>query len=61
MSKKVYNLVLGCTTGVESIAEAICAFAIPDLFIKGAVVAAIPIIGTAVISVCQLFVKEDAE
>ena len=61
MSSKVFNLITGIVTGVEAIAGAICTFAISDAFIKGAVVAAIPIIGTAAISVCKLFVKKDAE
>lgn len=57
MTEKVYNLVFGIITGVEAIAEAVCAFAIPDPFVKGAVIASIPIVCNAAIAVCKNFVK----
>lgn len=59
MSKKVYALIFGCITGVEAIAEAVCAFAINDAFIKSAVLASIPIVANAAIAVCKNFVVED--
>lgn len=59
MSKKVYDLVYGIVTGVEAIAVAVCAFAIPDPFIKGAVVVSIPIACNAALAICKNFVKED--
>lgn len=59
MSKKVFTLVTGIVTGVESIALAVCAFAIPDPFIKGAVVASIPVVCNAGLAVCNNFVKPD--
>jgi hypothetical protein len=60
MSKKVFNLVTGVVTGVEAIALAVCTFAIPDPFIKGAVVASIPVVCNAGIAVCNNFVKDEA-
>ena len=59
MSKKTLNLVTGIVTGVESSALALCAFAIPDPFIKGAVVASIPVVCNAGLAVCNNFVKEE--
>lgn len=59
MSKKTLNLVTGIVTGVESIALAVCAFAIPDPFIKGAVVASVPVVCNAGLAVCNNFVKEE--
>ena len=59
MSKKTLNLVTGVVTGVESIALAVCTFAIPDPFIKGAVVASIPVVCNAGLAVCNNFVKEE--
>lgn len=59
MSKKVYDLVYGIVTGVEAIAEAVCVFAITDPFVKGAVVAGIPIACNAVLAICKNFIKED--
>lgn len=58
MSKKVYNLITGIVTGVEAIAVAVCTFAIADPFIKGAVVASIPIACNAGLAICNNFVKE---
>lgn len=59
MSKKVFTLVSGVITGVEAIAEAVCAFSIKDAFIKGAVLASIPVVCNTVIVVCGNFVKKD--
>ena len=58
MSKTVYNIVFACITGVVGIAEAVCAAVIPDPFIKGAVCAAIPLVGNCAIAVCKLFVRD---
>lgn len=58
MSKTVYNIVFASITGVEGIAAAVCAAAIPDPFIKSAVVAAIPIACNAALAICKLFVKD---
>lgn len=59
MSKKVFTLVSGIITGAEAIAEAVCAFAIKDPFVKGAVIASIPVVCNAGIVVCSNFVKPD--
>lgn len=56
MSKKVYNLIIGIATGVESISVAVITFINPPAAV--AINAAIPIVGTAVLAVCKLFVKE---
>ena len=56
MSKKVYNLITGIVTGVEAIGVAVITFI--DLPAAVAINAAIPIVGTAVLAVCKLFVKE---
>lgn len=59
MSKKVYALITGITTGVEAIALALCTFLIEDAFIKGAVVASIPVVCNAGLAVCNNFVKKE--
>lgn len=61
MSKSVFNLIFGISTGVESIAEAICAFAIKDPFMKGAVLASIPVAVNGFIAICSNFVKPEIE
>ncbi len=58
MQKNVYNLIFKIVTGVEIIAEAICAFAIKDTFIKTGVCAAIPLVCNCITGVCSKFVKE---
>ena len=60
MSKKVYTLVTGIVTGVEAIALAVCGFVITDPFIKGAVLASIPVVCNAGLAVCNNFVKDEA-
>lgn len=57
MSKKIFNLVTGIVTGIEAISIALVTFFNPSCAI--AVNTAIPIVGTAILSVCKLFVKED--
>ena len=59
MSKKVYALITGIVTGVEAIALAVCTFTIPDPFVKGAVVASIPVFCNAGLAICNNFVKEN--
>lgn len=56
MSKKVYNLIIGIATGVESISVAVITFINPPAAV--AINAAIPIAITAALAVCKLFVKE---
>lgn len=57
MSKDVFNLIFGISTGVEAIAEAVCSFAIKDTFLKGAVLASIPVAINGIIAICSNFVK----
>lgn len=59
MQKKVYDLIYKITTGIEIIAEAICAFTIKDTFIKTGVCAAIPLVCNCITGVCANFVKEE--
>lgn len=56
MSKKVYNLITGIVTGLEAIGVAVITFINPPAAV--AINAAIPIVGTATLAVCKLFVKE---
>ena len=56
MSKKVYNLITGIVTGVEAIGVEVVTFINPPAAV--AINAAIPIVGTAALAVCKLFVKE---
>lgn len=58
MSKNVYNLITGIVTGVEAIALAVCVFVIKDPFIKGAVVASVPVVCNAGLTICSNFVKK---
>ena len=57
MTKKVFNLITAVVTGVETISIGLVTFFNPGCAV--AVNAAIPIVGTAVIAVCKLFVKEE--
>lgn len=56
MSKKVFNLITGIVTGIETISVALVTFFDPAYAV--AINGAIPIVGTAIIAVCKLFVKE---
>ncbi|MBO7715774.1 MAG: hypothetical protein J6S85_19585 [Methanobrevibacter sp.] len=56
MSKKVFNLVTGIVGGAEVIAIAIVTFIQPAFAV--AINASIGIAGTAVIEICNQFVKE---
>lgn len=57
MTKKVLNLITGIVTGVESISIALVTFFGPGY--ATAINAAIPIVGTAIVAVCKLFVKDE--
>ena len=59
MTDKVYKLIVGITTGVESIALAICSFAITNPAIKTGVMAGIPVACNAVIVISKGFVVEN--
>lgn len=55
MTKKVYNLVTGIVGGVEVISIAVVTFVSPAHAV--AINASIGIVGTAVLEVCNQFVK----
>lgn len=57
MSNKVFNLITGIVTGIESISVAVVTFCSPAY--AAAINAAIPIAGTAIIAICKLFVKDE--
>ncbi len=56
MSKKVFNLIVGITGGISTIASAIVSFIQPTY--TPAIIGAIGIVDTAIIEICSLFVKE---
>ena len=55
MKKKTFNLIVGVTGGVATIASAVVTFIQPVYAVQ--IVAAIGIVSTAVTEVCSLFVK----
>lgn len=55
MQKKTFNLVVGISGGVAAIASAVVAFINPSY--TPAIVGAIGIAETAVVEICNLFVK----
>ncbi|MCQ2082534.1 MAG: hypothetical protein MJ181_10020 [Treponema sp.] len=57
MTNKVFNLITGIVTGIETISVAFVTFFQPAYAV--AINAAIPIVGTAIIAVCKLFVKDE--
>lgn len=57
MSKKVFNLVVGITGGIATIAATLVAFFDPAY--EAAIVASIGVAETAVIEICSKFVKAD--
>lgn len=57
MSKKVFNLVVGVTGGVATIASAVVTYMQPTYAAQ--IVAAIGIGSTAVTEICSLFVKAE--
>jgi hypothetical protein len=56
MSKKTFNLVVGITGGIATIASAIVAFLDPAY--ESAIIASIGVVETAVVEICTKFVKE---
>lgn len=58
MTQKVFKLITGIVGGIETIAVAIVTFKAPAN--ATAINAAIVIAGTAVIEICDLFVKSEA-
>lgn len=59
MSDKVFKLVAGIITGVETVAVAVVTFIAPPAMV--AINAAIPLVGNCAIAVCKLFVKEEGK
>lgn len=56
MSKKTFNLVVGISGGVATIASAIVAFINPAY--EPAIIASIGVAETAIVEICSKFVKE---
>lgn len=57
MQKKTFELIVGVTGGVATIADAVVAFVHPVYTVQ--IIAAIGIVATTVTEVCSLFVKTD--
>ena len=57
MQKKTFELIVGVTGGVATIANAVVAFVQPAYTVQ--IIAAIGIVATTVTEVCSLFVKTD--
>lgn len=57
MKKKTYELIVGVTGGVATIASAVVAFLQPAYTVQ--IIAAIGIVSTAVSEVCSLFIKAE--
>ena len=57
MSKKTYNLVSGIVGGVQTIGVAVVTFVNPSYAV--AINASIVIAGTAIIEICNQFVKSE--
>lgn len=57
MSKKVFNLITGIVGALQTIGVAIVTYTSPEY--ATAINSAIVIAGTAVIEICNLFVKEE--
>lgn len=55
MKKKTYELIVGVTGGVATIASSVVAFLKPTYAVQ--IIAAIGIVSTAVAEVCSLFIK----
>ncbi len=55
MKKKTFNLVVGITSGVATIASAVVTYISPAYAVQ--IVAGIGIVATAVNEVCSLFIK----
>lgn len=56
MSKRVFTLISGVTTGAIAIMEAVTVFFNPDY--KVAICACLPVIEGAIVTCCGYFVKE---
>ena len=56
MSKKTFNLVVGVSGGIATIASAIVAFFDPAY--ESAIIASIGVVETAIVEICSKFVKE---
>ena len=56
MSKKVFNLIVGISGGVATIACALVAFFDPAY--ESAIIASIGVVETAIVEICSKFVKE---
>ena len=56
MSKKVFNLIVGITGGIATIASALVAFFNPAY--ETAIIASIGVAETAIVEICSKFVKE---
>ena len=56
MSKKVFNLIVGITGGIATIASALVAFFNPAY--EPAIIASIGVVETAIVEICTKFVKE---
>lgn len=56
MSKKTFNLVVGVSGGVATIASAVVAFFDPAY--ESAIIASIGVVETAIVEICSKFVKE---
>lgn len=57
MKKKTYELIVGVTGGVATIASAVVAYMQPAYTVQ--IIAAIGIVSTAVSEACALFIKEE--
>lgn len=56
MSKKVFTLISGVTTGLIAVAEAVVVFAEPPYHV--AICACLPVIEGAIVTCCGFFVKD---
>lgn len=56
MSKKVFNLIVGISGGIATIASALVAFFNPAY--EPAIIASIGVAETAIVEICSKFVKE---
>lgn len=56
MSKKVFNLIVGISGGIATIASALVAFFDPAY--ESAIIASIGVAETAIVEICSKFVKE---
>ena len=56
MSKKVFNLIVGVSGGIATIASAVVAFFDPAY--ETAIIASIGVVETAIVEICSKFVKE---